>query len=58
MGRQVWLNEIKRKFRAATVGFEDERRGWNLLFSKYDADGSGELDQPEFNVAVRTFFTF
>ena len=54
-GRQVWLNEIKRKFRAATAGFEDERRGWNLLFSKYDADGSGELDQPEFNVAVRTF---
>ena len=49
----VWLAAVREKFRdaaARAVG----THGFTALFKRYDADGSGELDEEEFTQAVRS----
>jgi Ca2+-binding EF-hand superfamily protein len=49
----VWLSAIKIKFKEASTRAAAVH-GLDALFQKYDADGSGELDLKEFELAVRT----
>jgi Ca2+-binding EF-hand superfamily protein len=48
----VWLDDIRSKFRAAAAR-SVQSQGFAALFSKVDADGSGEIDGDEFMAAVR-----
>jgi Ca2+-binding EF-hand superfamily protein len=49
----VWLSKIRDKFRRASEK-SVAVAGFSALFSHYDEDGSGELEQPEFQAAVRS----
>ena len=44
--------QVKRRFKEASAGM-CEVFGWDSIFKKYDADGSGELEVDEFIKAVR-----
>lgn len=48
-----WLDTIRSKFLEASSRIVMEY-GFSVLFSRLDTDGSGELDQEEFQNAVRT----
>ena len=48
----VWLSQIRTKFREASARAVGSQ-GFEALFKRYDADGSGELDEEEFTTAVR-----
>ena len=48
----VWLAAVREKFREASARAVSTY-GFAALFKRYDADGSGELDEGEFEKAVR-----
>jgi CRP-like cAMP-binding protein/Ca2+-binding EF-hand superfamily protein len=53
-GVSIWLEEVKKKFKAAaTKEVTEESGGWEALFKAYDEDGSGEMEFEEFEAAVR-----
>eukprot|EP01043_Picozoa_sp_COSAG02_P010326 COSAG02_NODE_361_length_23829_cov_82.704509_4_plen_1094_part_00 len=49
----VWLAAVREKFREASARAVSTH-GFTALFKRYDADGSGELDEGEFAQAVRS----
>ena len=49
----VWLAAVREKFREASARAVSTY-GFAALFKRYDADGSGELDEGEFEQAVRS----
>eukprot|EP01043_Picozoa_sp_COSAG02_P053387 COSAG02_NODE_5886_length_3963_cov_3.104555_1_plen_618_part_01 len=49
----VWLAAVREKFREASARAVSTH-GFTALFKRYDADGSGELDEREFAQAVRS----
>lgn len=46
------VTRLKRKFKSAASSMCEDI-GWDLVFEKYDDDGSGELEIDEFTAAVR-----
>jgi Ca2+-binding EF-hand superfamily protein len=46
------VTRLKRRFKEASSSMTEDI-GWDLVFEKYDDDGSGELEIGEFAVAVR-----
>jgi len=53
-GVDIWLEEVKKKFKDASTRFIAEHDGgWTGLFEKYDEDGSGSMEMDEFMAAVR-----
>ena len=49
----VWLAAVREKFHEASARAVGTH-GFAALFKRYDADGSGELDEEEFTKAVRS----
>ena len=48
--RAAWLATAKARFRGAEARIRSA--GYGALFEQYDADGSGVLDEAEFEEAV------